>query len=393
MKRFFTVSIVIVLILFCLSCDLFPEDDEDYVPTQTSSSNVKTYTANGLTFALKTSKLLASSSSSSSLTSFITNTYGSGYRIADWNDLKTLSSSQITSLMSSLGMTYEDANMVTRSSSRYYSSSRHYFVSRHDGNCPSYFLDHDDLYSHKMSLGSWEGSYPVLVVKGSSSSSGNSQTGTGTVSGTVVDATTGNGISGVSVSTGSTSTTTGSTGSFTLTLSSGTYTLSFTKTGYNFESYSVAVSAGSTTNIPSSTLIGNPQISGSSTLRIVLTWGSSPSDLDSHLKTPDGKHIYFSQKRITGCSASLDVDDTTSYGPETITNDPVSSSGTYKYYVYNYSGSPDIKTSGATVKVYNASGLYRTYTVPSSGSGRYWNVFELNSGSIITKNTIQSSEP
>lgn len=51
-------------------------------------------------------------------------------------------------------------------------------------------------------------------------------------------------------------------------------------------------------------------------LRVVLTWGQTPDDLDSHMIFP-GNNIYFENK--TGTDAELDVDDTDSYGPETIT--------------------------------------------------------------------------
>ncbi|MBA4382487.1 MAG: hypothetical protein C0406_07975, partial [Sideroxydans sp.] len=54
-------------------------------------------------------------------------------------------------------------------------------------------------------------------------------------------------------------------------------------------------------------------------MRIVLNWGELPSDLDSHLIFPSN-HIYFNSKTgSTSSDAKLDVDDTTSYGPETIT--------------------------------------------------------------------------
>jgi hypothetical protein len=51
-------------------------------------------------------------------------------------------------------------------------------------------------------------------------------------------------------------------------------------------------------------------------MRIVLTWGERPADLDSHITYP-GNHIFFRSKK--GTDANLDVDDTTSFGPETIT--------------------------------------------------------------------------
>ncbi|MCW8631650.1 hypothetical protein OQH38_16240, partial [Acinetobacter baumannii] len=53
-------------------------------------------------------------------------------------------------------------------------------------------------------------------------------------------------------------------------------------------------------------------------MRIVLTWGEKPLDLDSHLNYSN-QHIYWSNKE--GHQANLDVDDRDSYGPETITID------------------------------------------------------------------------
>ena len=55
--------------------------------------------------------------------------------------------------------------------------------------------------------------------------------------------------------------------------------------------------------------------------------------------------------------------------------------GKYKFYVYNYSGSPDINTSAATVKVFtgNSNEPAYVFAVPLSGNGRYWTVFEYDS--------------
>ncbi|MFG6415978.1 carboxypeptidase regulatory-like domain-containing protein [Roseateles sp. DC23W] len=54
---------------------------------------------------------------------------------------------------------------------------------------------------------------------------------------------------------------------------------------------------------------------------IKLTWGTEPSELGSHLRTPSGSHVYFSSKGQLAAApfANLDVDDTSSYGPEVIT--------------------------------------------------------------------------
>ena len=60
--------------------------------------------------------------------------------------------------------------------------------------------------------------------------------------------------------------------------------------------------------------------------RIVLTWSSTPSDLDSHLSGPlstgERFHVYYSDMSAFDNGqtvATLDLDDTSSYGPETIT--------------------------------------------------------------------------
>lgn len=132
--------------------------------------------------------------------------------------------------------------------------------------------------------------------------------------------------------------------------------------------------------------------------RIVLNWSSSPSDLDSHLLTPEiegtSYHVYFSSKGSNENApyATLDHDVTNGYGPETITINSLYP-GTYKYYIYQYSSSGDLKTSEAVVQVYNNSGLVRTVNIPAAGAGNYWNVLEIegSTGEITVVNEINSS--
>ena len=71
-------------------------------------------------------------------------------------------------------------------------------------------------------------------------------------------------------------------------------------------------------------------------LRVVLTWGEAPKDLDSHLSFPNN-HVFFSAKN--GTQTNLDVDDTTSYGPETITIEKKLDGQRYVYAVHDYSNS------------------------------------------------------
>jgi hypothetical protein len=147
-------------------------------------------------------------------------------------------------------------------------------------------------------------------------------------------------------------------------------------------------------DVPQQTVVEQPD---EGTLRIILTWGSSPYDLDTHFTGPqsDGSrfHIYYVNKTATG--VNLDVDDTYSYGPETVT---ITSfvSGTYRYSVYNYSnktssGASEIAASPAQVEVYNHTGLLKTFLAPSGGDGNTWRVFDMTvSGTNANISTINT---
>lgn len=189
--------------------------------------------------------------------------------------------------------------------------------------------------------------------------------------------------------------TTDSNGKYSVTLPIGNYTLYAEKEGYISSVVNIVVNPGTMDSQNGSI---SPIIDGDD-FRIVLTWGSSPEDLDSHLNGAYSSgsrfEVYYSDKSksengITLCN--LDVDDTDGYGPETTTLHVVSTE-TYYYYVYQYSGSGSLLASEAQVKVYQGEKLLATYNVPTDqGRGRYWNVFAIINGKIVTKNTITSSE-
>ena len=85
------------------------------------------------------------------------------------------------------------------------------------------------------------------------------------------------------------------------------------------------------------------------------------------------------------------MDDTTSYGPETITIKETTKQP-YYYYIYNFAGSGTLSTSGAQIKVYREDRLVGTFNVPvNQGNERYWNVFAVVDGNIVVKNTMTSS--
>jgi len=161
----------------------------------------------------------------------------------------------------------------------------------------------------------------------------------------------------------------------------GYYTLEVSHEGYDTLYKSIAISSAETLN-KSINLSSEGGGVGEGEARIVLTWGATPSDLDSHL-TFDSEHIYYSHKN--GGEVSLDVDDISSYGPETVTITSVSPDKTYSYYIYNYSRSGTFSASQAQVKFY-FDGTTRTYNAPG-GSGYYWNVFDVVNGTLVPCNS------
>ncbi|MDO8342842.1 MAG: tetratricopeptide repeat protein [Cellvibrio sp.] len=126
-------------------------------------------------------------------------------------------------------------------------------------------------------------------------------------------------------------------------------------------------------------------------MRIVLNWGATPKDLDSHIVYPDN-HIYFSSMK--GADAQLDVDDTTSYGPETITLERKHDGERYVYAVHDYTNRENpglfLSKSSAKVFVYVGQTLIRTYYVPTNQVGNLWTVFAITEGGELQDfNTIK----
>ena len=134
--------------------------------------------------------------------------------------------------------------------------------------------------------------------------------------------------------------------------------------------------------------------------RIVLTWGASPHDLDSHMTGPaapgdsSGRfHVYYGHKQYEFGGTryvDLDLDDVTSYGPETTTIRN-KTAGVYRFSVHNFSGESPLSTSRAQVKLYQGNTLRATFNVPgTNGTANLWTVFEINGETITPKNTMST---
>jgi len=171
-----------------------------------------------------------------------------------------------------------------------------------------------------------------------------------------------------------------------VTLPFGLYTVSVTKQGYSGTAIAKCVvkqlvdSACVVTMVPDGYVVTGG-------LSAVLTWGQDPRDLDSHLIRYDSSgnqicHLFYSNIR---CDAdSLDVDDTTSYGPETINIASLDPEAQYTYAVHHYSGSGSISsTSQAKVTVTLADGSTREFAAPTSGDGYYWRVFDIVNSKLL----------
>lgn len=233
------------------------------------------------------------------------------------------------------------------------------------------------------------------------------------VKGRVIDALSGSTISGATVkarpgwdnATGAYATgllgdeksaTTREDGTFDLSITPGSYTVEVSKDGYVTGRYNVvATTSDDVTSMALSPTLPQDEY------RIILTWGDTPRDLDSHLTLRSGGekrlHVcyYHKSDSVDGgrISARLDLDDTTSFGPETVTMTvDVASLGENEligYFVHDYSNrsrpdSRELSLSGAFVRVYSGNGLMATYYVPrDKGAGTVWHVFDIGRNGII----------
>lgn len=233
--------------------------------------------------------------------------------------------------------------------------------------------DEDDDDKHPV-----VGASPVPIVTGPP----------GTVTGIVTNALTGQPIAGatVRVDGSSASTTTGADGRFTLSgAPSGTRTLRTSANGFITETRVMNIPANSTVDQSIALTPGRP----GGEITIVLTWGSQPADLDAHLSGPDRSsgrfHLYYFNPAAPSLDpyATLDVDDITSFGPETITisRDPTTGlfvAGEYRYWVHNFSTSPEFDVSNARVVVNSGAAQLDTFDVPGGASGLdIWRVVNL----------------
>lgn len=135
-----------------------------------------------------------------------------------------------------------------------------------------------------------------------------------------------------------------------------------------------------TTASANTSLGGGCLVFADAAISIKLTWGAAPLDVDSHLLTPQGTHVYYEDQGslVVAPYANLDIDDITSFGPEFITIRRVAQ-GTYRYFLDNYSGTFTPGMTGSPVKVeltYNGNTSVFT-PGPGEGALEKWHAFDI----------------
>jgi hypothetical protein len=202
--------------------------------------------------------------------------------------------------------------------------------------------------------------------------------------GVVRDATTGVGIASASVAVNGLLTTSAGTGSYSVSNVIPSDRVLVTALASGYQPFSMVLAIDPDESVEQDIVLV-PTAQYADQYRFVLTWGQDPQDLDSHLWVPLGGdthfHVAFWNKgSLTAVPyAELDVDDVTSFGPETITLLP-NYEGQYVYAVHHWFGAGTIATSGAVVQIYCGNNLTHVLNAPNAEcyDDWWWWVGELN---------------
>lgn len=194
-----------------------------------------------------------------------------------------------------------------------------------------------------------------------------------------------------------------------LSLAPGVYTFELIKDGYQQKFVNKTIlDTTETLDFDLLSINNSSSVNDNAFATVILRWQENPSDLDSHtLLTIDNRNIdvYFANRQYgavpqdrtnpcatSGVIASLDLDDTTSYGPETTTICD-GTKGPFNFKVHHYSGTSDIGSSPTSVELITRDGSRYEFTAPTtgfSGDDNVWDVFTIDSEqNVTTNNTIE----
>jgi uncharacterized protein YfaP (DUF2135 family) len=193
---------------------------------------------------------------------------------------------------------------------------------------------------------------------------------------------------------------TGTNGEFEILADPGTYTLRVSATGFVAADQQVTVVDGVITDLGVIALV---PVQTTAQTALVLTWGTTPSDLDAHMTGPleaGGRfHVYYptsSQGSHTGPPwVQLDRDVRNGEGPETISVVQFVP-GVYRFSVHDWSNrgsttSTALSASGAMVRVIRDNQEVERVNIVTGQGGTLWRVLEIDgaSGNITVLNTLE----
>jgi len=181
-------------------------------------------------------------------------------------------------------------------------------------------------------------------------------------------------------------------------LEAGHYTVEVTGSGYSTMFFTAICIGGTHTGNQDATIT---PVLPEDEIRIILTWGDYPWDLDSHTTGPLSNgtryHMFYPYSNTNWGSpwpdvVTLDLDDITSFGPETTTLYQ-QIDGIYRFSVHDYTNryssySMDLSNSGAQVRIYGNTGLLAQFNIPPNREGTLWTVFEMSGETITPVNTF-----
>jgi len=150
----------------------------------------------------------------------------------------------------------------------------------------------------------------------------------------------------------------------------------------------------------------NPRLAAGE-IRLVLTWGKKPRDLDAHLYGEvGGSHVYFQERVAAAGAITLDADSKEGEGPETITlkHPPA---GRYAFWVEDstHSDEPQSKVlatqAQAEVTIYEEDRAPRSIPIKTdrgNAASPFWHGFNILIGStgkalIVPVNEFKGSLP
>jgi thermitase len=230
----------------------------------------------------------------------------------------------------------------------------------------------------------------------------------GSVTGTVRNSTTNQPISGATVAAreNGRSATTNASGTYTIVdLPVGSVTLDVSASGYAAQTVQATIqqNLATTANISLVAAAPPPPTGNDQEIKVSLTWGVLPLDLDAHISGPmptDSSrfHLYWNNANAAS-HATISGDDNNGLGPETITIKKNATTGKwvageYRVWAHNYSGTPNFAGSTARVTVTRGSqqlGAYNVSDADGSPNQSLWRSITLtiDANGNVTLSPIQ----